>query len=59
MLKNIEYKCVKSETIHRRAKLKCIEKQEKTSGVGATSNCGLWFAMKLIHLHFKLGRFQT
>jgi len=31
MLKNIEYKYVKSEAIHRRTKLKCVEKHEKIS----------------------------
>jgi hypothetical protein len=59
MLKNIEYKCVKSEAIHRGAKLKCAKEHEKVNSVRATSIGDLWCAMKLIHLHLKLGRFQT
>jgi hypothetical protein len=57
--KNVEYKCVKSEVIHWGSNLKCAEKQRKASGVQVTTICGVWCAMKLIHLHLKLSRFQT
>jgi hypothetical protein len=56
--KNVEYKCVKSEVVHWRSNLKCVQKQQKVSGVRATTICGVLCAMKFIHLHLKLGRFQ-
>jgi hypothetical protein len=58
-LKNVKYKCVKSEVIHAGTNLKCAKKHRKASGgVRATTICDVWCALKLIHLHLKLGRFQ-
>jgi hypothetical protein len=57
-LKNVKYKCVKSEVIHGGTNLKCVEKQRKASGVRAITICGVWCALECIHLPLKLGRFQ-
>jgi len=57
-LKNVKYKCVKNEVIHGGTNLKCTKKQQKASGVRAITICGVWCALKFIHLHLRLGRFQ-
>jgi hypothetical protein len=56
--KNVKYKCVKNEVIHGGTNLKCAKKQRKASGVRAITICGVWCALKFIHLHLRLGRFQ-